>query len=112
MRRWFLRLRGIAAASASLVLAAALVASAPTIAQADPPPPTPADTLTTLFGSYSDTGGRWAGGDGTVSVPLPDGRVAWFFSDTFVGPVNADHSLPAGTPMVRNSLVVQNGSQL
>jgi fibronectin type 3 domain-containing protein len=112
MGRRFLRLRGITAASVGLVLAAALVASATTVAKADPPPPTPADALTTLFGSYGDASGRWAGGDGTVSVPLPDGRVAWFFSDTFVGPVNADHSLPAGTPMVRNSLVVQNGSQL
>ena len=33
-------------------------------------------------------------------VPLPDGRVAWLYSDTFLGTVNPDHSRPAHTPLV------------
>jgi hypothetical protein len=55
--------------------------------------------------------GQWSGADGTSSVRLPDGRVAWFFSDTYLGPVNRDGSRPNDT-FVRNSLVVQDGDRL
>jgi hypothetical protein len=55
--------------------------------------------------------GQWSGADGTSSVRLPDGRVVWFFSDTYLGPVNSDGSRPNDT-LVRNSLVVQDGDRL
>jgi hypothetical protein len=53
--------------------------------------------------------GEWSGADGTSSVPLPDGRVAWFFSDTFLGPAGS-RARSAG--FVHNSLVVQDGRRL
>src|SRR6266487_228436 len=69
-----------------------------------------ANALTSLFTSYGDTSGQWSGADSTASVPLPDGRVAWLFSDTFLGTVNADHSRPATSPLINNSLVVQDAA--
>ncbi|MGW3889531.1 hypothetical protein ACWD69_12680 [Micromonospora chokoriensis] len=71
-----------------------------------------AAALNTEFNSYGDTGGKWTSGDSTVSIPLPDGRDAWLFSDSLIGTVNADHTLPKNTPMVNNSIVVQDGSDL
>ncbi len=56
--------------------------------------------------------GQWSGADGTASVRLPDGRVAWFFSDTYLGPVNPDGSRPPDAGFVHNSLVVQDGDRL
>ncbi|HWG85505.1 MAG TPA: hypothetical protein VNT60_08510, partial [Deinococcales bacterium] len=47
----------------------------------------------------------------TYSTHLPDGRTVWFFSDTFVGRVNPDRSRPRGTPMINNSLIVQDGEK-
>ncbi|MFC5818593.1 phospholipase A2 [Nonomuraea harbinensis] len=109
-RRW-------AGSVLSLVLLAGLLhvqspetaaASARTSAAA---PMTPA-ALTDMWAGYGDAGGHWTGGDSTVTVPLPDGRIAWLFSDTFLGTVNPDHSRPRDTPMVNNTLVVQNGTNL
>jgi fibronectin type 3 domain-containing protein/predicted RNA-binding protein with TRAM domain len=66
--------------------------------------------LTTMFATYGNQGGHWTGADSTTSVPLPDGRIAWLFSDTFLGTVNPDFSRPPGTPMVHNTIVVQDGT--
>ena len=74
----------------------------PAIPQADPA----LDSLFTVCGP------GWTGGDGAYSAQLPDGRRVWAFGDTFLGTVNADGSRPSDTPMVRNSLVVQDGSRL
>ncbi|MEV4413864.1 fibronectin type III domain-containing protein [Catellatospora sp. NPDC049609] len=68
--------------------------------------------LTQLFAGYGNTSGRWSGADSTASVLLPDGRVAWLFSDTMIGTVNADFSRPRSSPMINNSLVVQDGAAL
>lgn len=68
--------------------------------------------LTEMFRAYGDSGEGWTGGDGAYSVPLPDGRIAWLFSDTFLGPVNEDGSRPSGTPFIHNSIVVQDGTSL
>lgn len=62
-----------------------------------------------LFTRY---GPGWTGADSTYSVSLPDGRTLWIFSDTFMGKVNPDRSRPADSPLVRNSLVVQQGQEL
>lgn len=77
--------------------------------------------LTGEFARYGDDASRlddWTGGDGTHSVRLPDGRVLWLFSDTFLGAVNQPPN-PAGqphpwrtadAPFVRNSAVVTDRS--
>lgn len=90
--------------------------AATTVASSAPEP-----KLTDAFASYGDDGARtddWTGGDGTHSVKLPDGRVLWLFSDTFLGQVHAPPN-PQGqphawrdtsAPMVRNSGVVTDRS--
>lgn len=72
----------------------------------------PAGDLDEMFRVYGDQGGHWTGGDEAVSVPLPDGRTAWLFSDSFLGQVNPDGSRPANTPMIHNCIVVQDGTTL
>ncbi|UXY31036.1 DUF4185 domain-containing protein [Streptomyces sp. HUAS TT20] len=75
--------------------------------------------LTGAFARYGDDPARaddWTGGDGTHSVRLPDGRVLWLFSDTYLGQVHGPpnpsgepHSWrDASAPMVRNSAVVMD----
>lgn len=61
------------------------------------------DELFTRFGP------GWTGGDSTYSVLLPDGRTLWLFSDTFLGFVNPSRTRPGNSPMVNNTLVVQDG---
>lgn len=68
--------------------------------------------LTDLFGTYGNTAGAWSGADSTYSVPLPDGRIAWLFSDTFLGTVNPDGSRPQDSPFINNSIIVQDGDDL
>ncbi|GIG88555.1 fibronectin type III domain-containing protein [Plantactinospora endophytica] len=68
--------------------------------------------LTALFSSYGNTSGRWSGADRTASVALPDDRLLWLFSDTFLGTVDANHARPRDSPFINNSAVVQRGRQL
>ncbi|MGA4838658.1 hypothetical protein [Streptomyces sp. G45] len=81
----------------------------------------PESRLTDAFAAYGDDAARdddWSGGDGTHSVRLPDGRLLWLFSDTFLGRVNPPpnqegqpHKWRApNAPMVRNSGVVTSRS--
>ncbi|MER5888595.1 hypothetical protein ABT160_32625 [Streptomyces sp. NPDC001941] len=102
------------ACAAFLVAPGTAQAGTPAAPTRTAPAPTPASAqaLNTMFATYGDTSGRWNGGDSTVSVPLPDGRVAWLFSDTFLGPVNPDGSRPDDNKFVHNSLVVQSGDAL
>ncbi|MFF3644161.1 DUF4185 domain-containing protein [Streptomyces sp. NPDC002564] len=81
-----------------------------------------ADERTTgEFARYGNDAARtddWTGGDGTHSVRLPDGRLLWLFSDTFLGQVHAPpnqmgqpHAWRDGNAqMVRNSAVVMSRS--
>lgn len=93
------------------------LAARPAAAHAAPRAPTPVGArpyppLTSLFDDYSDSGVGWTGADSTYSVALPDGRVVWIFSDTFLGPVDADGGRPRDTPFLNNSFVVQRGTRL
>ncbi|MEV7073950.1 DUF4185 domain-containing protein [Streptomyces sp. NPDC093990] len=81
------------------------------------------DRLTGEFARYGDDGARgddWTGGDGTHSVRLPDGRLLWLFSDTYLGQVYAPPG-PLGeshpwrdttAPLVRNSAVLMRDGRL
>ncbi|MFJ5260368.1 DUF4185 domain-containing protein [Streptomyces sp. NPDC088387] len=81
------------------------------------------DRLTGEFVRYGDDPVRaddWTGGDGTHSVRLPDGRLLWLFSDTYLGhvypppnPAGESHAWRDTTaPLVRNSAVVMSGDRL
>lgn len=50
---------------------------------------------------------QWLGGDDAYSLDLGDGRVAWFFGDSFVAPENPGQR--RGTTMVHNSIGLQTG---
>src|SRR5262249_47341144 len=54
----------------------------------------------------------WTGADGSYSVTLPDGRIAWIWSDGFLGLVNSDGSRPLDSPFINNSMVIQDGASL
>ncbi len=98
-------------ASRALVIAALLSPAA--CADDRPEPPAPYAAMNARWQHAGDTAGpgQWNGADGTSSTVLPDGRVAWFFSDTYLGPVKPDGSRQ-GDGFVRNSLVVQDGDRL
>ncbi|MFD5162925.1 DUF4185 domain-containing protein [Streptomyces hawaiiensis] len=81
------------------------------------------DGLTAEFARYGDDASRtddWTGGDGTHSVRLPDGRVLWLFSDTYLGRVYGPPNphgeayawRDATTPLVRNSAVLMRDGRL
>jgi len=61
---------------------------------------------------FTRFGNGWTGGDGTLSIGLPDGRTLWLFGDTFLGSVRPDGSRPLDSPLIRNCLVVQDGERL
>jgi hypothetical protein len=64
------------------------------------------------FATYGNQPNNWNGGDSTYSTRLPDGRTAWFFSDTLFGTINDDGSQPADTEFVNSSIVTEEAGQL
>lgn len=70
---------------------------------------TPALEMNALFDLR---GPGWTGADSTYSVPLPDGRTVWLFSDTFLGVVDDRGGRDRFSPLVNNTLVVQDGESL
>jgi hypothetical protein len=77
--------------------------TAPTVASVTPD--VSLDQAWRRFGDSSGQGG-WAGADGTYSLPIPGGHDIWLFNDTFLGPVNADESLPSTAGFIHNSAVL------
>jgi hypothetical protein len=69
------------------------VNSPPVVVNARPaaPGPDPA-ALDAEWAAYSDHSGcaDWAGGDGVCAIRLNSAQLAWFFSDTFIGPAGPD----------------------
>ncbi|HEV3379505.1 MAG TPA: hypothetical protein VG142_00730 [Trebonia sp.] len=92
-------------AAALAVASVAAPAVAPVVASV-----TPDVSLDQAWREYGDSGGQgsWAGADGTYSVPIPGGHDAWLFNDTFLGPVNADESLPSTAGAIHNSAVLSS----
>jgi hypothetical protein len=64
------------------------------------------------FAAYGNQPNNWNGGDSTYSTQLPDGRTAWFFSDTLFGVVNADGTQPLDTEFVNSSIVTEENGEL
>lgn len=60
------------------------------------------------FGTYGDIAGRWTGADSAYSVELPDGRIAWIYSDTFLGEVDENHGRPLDSLFIHNSINVDD----
>jgi hypothetical protein len=60
------------------------------------------------FAAYSDhsTCADWAGGDGISGVRLSSSQVAWFFSDSYLGPATPSTGF-ANSRLVHNSVVIQ-----
>jgi len=52
----------------------------------------------------------WVSADNDASVPLPDGRTAWIFSDTFLGWPDPNSNILNESTMVNNIIVVQEGT--
>ena len=72
----------------------------------------PDDYLNNLFANYGNSGQGWTGGDGGASAQLPDGRVFWAFSDTWVGPIYIQGLRDPNSAFVNNVAVIQKGDQL
>jgi len=73
----------------------------------------PDTAWTRLFQAYGNTSGAWSGGDGAQSLLLPDGSTAWFFADTFLGPVDPGGTRsPVTTGIAHNSAVLYRGGHL
>lgn len=99
-------LLGVVAAGA--LLATGAEASSP--ASCGKAAPSTAEGYQAMFDDKGDA--TWSGGDQAASVALPDGRVVWLFADTLRGGTKPDGSRAAGTRMVHNSLLVQDGGCL
>src|SRR5262249_54439901 len=62
--------------------------------------------------AYSDqsTCADWAGGDGVSAVRLSSTQLAWFFSDTFLGPAGPSIGFSHASGFVHNSVAVPTSS--
>lgn len=66
------------------------------------------------YGNDNSSLNDWTGGDGAISVRLPDGRVVWMFGDTYLGkiyPTNPPSRL-ATQGTVANTFVIEKDGVL
>jgi hypothetical protein len=70
--------------------------------------PDPA-ALDAEWAAYSDRSGcaDWAGGDGVSAIRLNATQLAWFFSDTFIGPAGPTTGFSHVSGFAHNAVVVQ-----
>jgi hypothetical protein len=100
----------VVAALTAATATPALAASTCSFDPAQTPTAAPDERFDSLFRAYGDSNRSlddWTGADTTNSVPLPHGRDAWIFSDTFLGRVNPDGSR-SDPSFIHNSIIVQN----
>jgi hypothetical protein len=106
---------GVGIALAWLLLArghpagpAALSTNAPVQVRGSSAPSDPA-ALDAEWRAYSDhsTCADWAGGDGVSAIRLNSSQLAWFFSDTFIGPAGPAIGISQLSGFAHNSLVIQ-----
>jgi hypothetical protein len=71
------------------------------------PEPVDAAGWNDLFARLS---GAWAGGDGTTSTRLPDGRLLWLFGDTVTGHTDEDGRRIGAVGLVHNSILLTDGT--
>jgi len=57
--------------------------------------------------SQRSTCADWAGGDGVSAVRLSASQIAWFFSDSFLGPATPLAGFSRSSAMIHNSVVIQ-----
>jgi len=78
-----------------------------------PVAPDPA-ALDAEWAAYSDRSGcaDWAGGDGVSAIRLNSAQLAWFFSDTFIGPAGPGIGFSQVSGFAHNAVVVQTGTRL
>ena len=76
-----------------------------------PMAPDPA-ALDAEWAAYSDRSGcaDWAGGDGVSAIRLNATQLAWFFSDTFIGPAGPTTGFSHLSGFAHNAVVVQTGT--
>ena len=74
--------------------------------------PDPA-ALDAEWAAYSDRSGcaDWAGGDGVSAIRLNATQLAWFFSDTFIGPAGPTTGFSHVSGFAHNAVVVQTGTR-
>jgi hypothetical protein len=72
--------------------------------------PTALDAEWTAASAQSTCAG-WAGGDGMSGVRLNSTQVAWFFSDTYLGPAGPGVNFSHASGLVHNSVVVQTAGR-
>ncbi|WP_250038241.1 S8 family serine peptidase [Paractinoplanes maris] len=68
--------------------------------------------LNDMFNTYGNNAdcSEWSGADATQSVPLPSGKRAWFFADTYLNKPSERAGFYRSS--LRNSIVVQSGTSL
>ena len=79
--------------------------SVPSGSSAEPDPA----ALDAQWAAYSDhaTCADWAGGDGVSAIRLNSSQLAWFFSDTYLGPAGPTIGFSHLSGFLHNSVVVQ-----
>ena len=80
----------------------------PVLVRVPPGQPDPA-ALDGEWIAYSDhsTCADWAGGDGVSAIRLNSAQLAWFFSDSFIGPAGPTIGFSHLSGFVHNAVVVQ-----
>jgi len=103
---WLIPARGHPSALAALSTQPPVLVRG-TTAEAQPEPDPAA--LDAEWAAYSDHSAcaDWAGGDGVSAIRLNSSQLAWFFSDTFIGPAGPTIGVSHLSGFVHNSLVVQ-----
>jgi hypothetical protein len=90
---------------------AAAVYHPPVRVRAAPAQPDPA-ALDAQWVAYSDQSAcaDWAGGDGVSAIRLNSSQLAWFFSDTYLGPAGPTVGFTRISGFVNNAVVIQTTS--